>query len=313
MTNQTIRITDPNAHRTPHCTVIKIPENKGRIDRYEILDSIILYHYKIHNCNFSKSAPRIAADTSLHYCYSGNGILSNDNSQKNSISNGDYIIDCKNHACQRITSIDGTYIGVTVICDINRLNQYFSEFFADQDFDCYIREPYISKDGKFTSKKVENLVVDALAAFCRCYNSVDYKFMKLKTAEVFCRMYDIQKTAIEQGVQYMPRQKVNQMIVVKEYLEKHFDSSITLTDIANQHQISISTLKTSFKAVFGMPVYAYLRKIRLEKAEKMLLETRQSVTDIANKVGYSNTSKFSIAFKEYFGASPTDIRKLLSN
>ena len=302
-------VTDMSIYKNSNCTVMKIPENKGTVNCYEIWDSMILYYYTLQNWNFSAAAPRSATDLSLHYCYCGGGILSGDDLHERPLTKGDYIIDCKYSADKRITSTDGTYIGITVICDVDKLNDYFAEFFADQEFDCCMREPYIAKNGKFTSKKVERLVTNTLALFCRCYNHLDYKLLKLKTAEIFCRIYDLQKDADIQSAQYIPKQKINQMAAVKTYLENHMDTQITLAEISNQHHMSVSSLKTSFKAVYGMPVYTYLRKLRLESAENMLLQTNQSVIEIANKVGYSNASKFAVAFKEQFGVSPSDIRK----
>ena len=41
----------------------------------------------------------------------------------------------------------------------------------------------------------------------------------------------------------------------------------------------------------------------------MLLETKLTVTEIANEVGYGNPNKFTSAFKEIYGVSPTEFKK----
>lgn len=55
--------------------------------------------------------------------------------------------------------------------------------------------------------------------------------------------------------------------------------------------------------------HSYLRTYRLQVAKKLLLETESSVTEIASKIGYENPNKFTSAFKETYGSSPTEFRK----
>ena len=56
-------------------------------------------------------------------------------------------------------------------------------------------------------------------------------------------------------------------------------------------------------------IWPYLRTYRLQVAKKLLLETESSVTEIASKIGYENPNKFTSAFKETYGSSPTEFRK----
>ena len=49
--------------------------------------------------------------------------------------------------------------------------------------------------------------------------------------------------------------------------------------------------------------------IGFKSPKKLLLETESSVTEIASKIGYENPNKFTSAFKETYGSSPTEFRK----
>lgn len=56
-------------------------------------------------------------------------------------------------------------------------------------------------------------------------------------------------------------------------------------------------------------LYAYLREYRLQTAQKLLTETDASIAEIAHRVGYENPNKFSSAFRQIFGMTPTEYRK----
>ncbi len=50
-----------------------------------------------------------------------------------------------------------------------------------------------------------------------------------------------------------------------------------------------------------MPVYAFVRNYRMQKAGALLKNTNKNIAEIALQVGYNNPSKFSSVFKDEFG------------
>ena len=80
-------------------------------------------------------------------------------------------------------------------------------------------------------------------------------------------------------------------------------------DIAAMEGITPSQAGKSIHAAPVSYTHLYLRTYRLQVAQKLLLETELSVTEIANKIGYENPNKFTSAFKETYGSSPTEFRK----
>jgi AraC-like DNA-binding protein len=65
--------------------------------------------------------------------------------------------------------------------------------------------------------------------------------------------------------------------------------------------MSRTKLVTSFPKVFGTSPYEYLRHMRLEQAEKLLSKGEMNITETAYWVGYSSSSHFTKAFREYYG------------
>ena len=63
-------------------------------------------------------------------------------------------------------------------------------------------------------------------------------------------------------------------------------------------------LSRTFSQHTGHTIPQYLRRVRLERAARLLREGRCNVTEAAMKVGYNSLSHFSKAFWEQFGCCP---------
>ena len=68
----------------------------------------------------------------------------------------------------------------------------------------------------------------------------------------------------------------------------------------------------AFKAVMGEPIGEYIRRLRLERAAKLLASTQQEIGAVALDAGYESSEGFGRAFRCQFGCTPTDFRSLNS-
>jgi len=94
-----------------------------------------------------------------------------------------------------------------------------------------------------------------------------------------------------------------------DYCMEHTDRHITIPELAKAFHISPTHLKSAFQAVFGMPLYHYVRHAKMQWAARQLAETQLPVLAIANSCGYENASKFSHAFRLHWGESPIQYRR----
>ena len=83
----------------------------------------------------------------------------------------------------------------------------------------------------------------------------------------------------------------------------------TIEQLAQDVGLSATALKTCFKGVYGSSVYAYQKEYRLQLAQKLLTETDSTIAEIAHQIGYENPNKFSSAFRQSLGMTPTQYRK----
>ncbi len=92
----------------------------------------------------------------------------------------------------------------------------------------------------------------------------------------------------------------------KEYVADHYaDQDLSIDFICNYLGVSSAYFSTVFKKETGKTFVGYLTDYRMEKAEKMLVETDEKTYIIAQQVGYSDPNYFSYVFKKQFGVSPS--------
>ncbi len=66
-------------------------------------------------------------------------------------------------------------------------------------------------------------------------------------------------------------------------------------------------LSQAFKQVYGISMYNYYQKQRMQKAHELLSAQNLSVKEAAKKLGYTNMSNFILAFKKQFNTEPKNL------
>ena len=95
---------------------------------------------------------------------------------------------------------------------------------------------------------------------------------------------------------------------LRDHLLTNREGYVSLTQLAAEHEMSVSHLQKLFKQVYGVPVYRYIKEYRLEQAAVELVRSRKPITEIAQHAGYDNASKFSESFKKRYGKTPSRYR-----
>ncbi|MDD4688622.1 MAG: metalloregulator ArsR/SmtB family transcription factor [Eubacteriales bacterium] len=96
---------------------------------------------------------------------------------------------------------------------------------------------------------------------------------------------------------------------VHKYLANNLDKRITIEELAKKFLINTTTLKDTFKAVYGCSIAAHIKEHRMEKAAELLAETKYSVDSISKMVGYATQSKFTVVFNEFYKMAPSEYRR----
>jgi AraC-like DNA-binding protein/PAS domain-containing protein len=89
-----------------------------------------------------------------------------------------------------------------------------------------------------------------------------------------------------------------------EYIQSHLDQKVTLEALAALAGLSTHHFARAFHQSVGMPPHSYLLSRRLERAERMLRETRLPLSEIAVATGFSDQSHLARHFRRRTGMSP---------
>jgi len=94
------------------------------------------------------------------------------------------------------------------------------------------------------------------------------------------------------------------------YLEAHFDEPLRMDMLAERAHLSPRHFGRIFASNYGMPPMEYLQRLRLRSACDLLRRSHITVTRIAQECGYRDGNLFSRQFREQYGITPTQYRKL---
>lgn len=109
---------------------------------------------------------------------------------------------------------------------------------------------------------------------------------------------------------YSPSTKINMLKPAVDYIvENYNDTGITNDRLASLCNISTVYFRKTFEAVYGTSPIAYLNNIRISRAKDMLKSDYDSITNIAESVGYNSIYHFSKMFKKYTGKNPSEYAK----
>lgn len=99
----------------------------------------------------------------------------------------------------------------------------------------------------------------------------------------------------------------------KKIIIDNLDKQITVKEIAERLDISTYKLQKSFKEVEDTTVYNFIRNSKIDNSMILLKNKNLSIIDISQRTGYENPSKFSTAFKDITGYTPTEYRETIED
>lgn len=109
-------------------------------------------------------------------------------------------------------------------------------------------------------------------------------------------------------VPYSSLSKITNKIIL--VVKTDYRSSLSLTSIADSFHMSGKYIGRIFLKDTGMKFSDYLMAYRMLEAKRLILNTQEKISVIANMVGYIQLNHFYIHFKNHFGFSPGMLRNV---
>lgn len=93
-------------------------------------------------------------------------------------------------------------------------------------------------------------------------------------------------------------------------IETEIDNPKTIPEYSRKAEINPNKLQSGFQLLFNCTINEYIQKQRLKKAVHLLHNTNFNMSEICDRIGLNSQSYFSKIFKEAYGYSPSEYRKL---
>lgn len=95
----------------------------------------------------------------------------------------------------------------------------------------------------------------------------------------------------------------------EKWIRANLKRDIRVEDVAANVAVSARTLMRRFKSAQGCAPLAFMQRVRIETAKGLLANTRFTVDQIAERVGYRDDGAFRRLFKKYTALSPREYRR----
>ena len=94
----------------------------------------------------------------------------------------------------------------------------------------------------------------------------------------------------------------------REIVNSHIYSNLTLSELSELTNMSLSTFKREFKKVYKSSPAAYIKDKKLVKSKELLSLSELRMTDIAYECGFNDVAHFSKSFKQKYSLSPSEYK-----
>ncbi|MCR5587673.1 MAG: AraC family transcriptional regulator [Lachnospiraceae bacterium] len=102
-----------------------------------------------------------------------------------------------------------------------------------------------------------------------------------------------------------------QMLLLKEYIGKHFMYPVTMEDLCNVVKVTKQHMCRIFKETVSMRPMEYVNYVRIDMAKGLLFSTDYPIKEVGEKCGFNNTNYFIKTFRKFEKMTPLEYRQSL--
>ena len=199
----------------------------------------------------------------------------------------------------------GFYNGLEIFIDIDIANDYVKQYIPDFDLIEFYED--LKKSHGYVLLRSNAKIDHVIGEMYNVETKIKFTYYKLKCLELLL-FFSITNFSVHENI-FLTRQQVKIVDEVKNELIADLKSKITIDELAAKHDISKTTLKNCFKKVYGKPIFKWRKDYKLEYACTLIENGDYNFSEISKMIGYSSPSKFTQAFKEYAGCTPSEYKK----
>lgn len=248
-----------------------------------------IYRHKLEG-NYIYSPLHFHRSIELTVTLTGN-IRFNSGSNNFDFKESDWLLinSCELHSCRYIAPSD-SFTGISILFSLPFIEKWLGK-------DLFFYNP---GDTALT-EKVKNLSLDI---FNMDPLSDTYNFLLMSKIYEILALFSA--SCIKKDVSYSipSRQEIHLATSYADYIEKHYQEDISLTDVAEYFQYTSSYFSRHFKETLGVNFLSYLNIVRVGHAAEQLSNGQENLTKCAFDNGFPNIKSFINTFKKLYGCTP---------
>ncbi len=298
-----------------HCdavhSVYRITDDSGdgAMTCYPIADGVLAFYNDFHmkGCSAHLKTPREML--TIDYCREGVIEWELDNHKCLYLQAGDVYINTNGPVCSGFHFPLNHYHGVTLVLELDR-RKVLSVPGLDTVIDLSrIKEKYCPDGTPFLMRADESAIGRVLSGFYTMPKSLRTTCLKLTAVELLLYLSAADVTPVSEERPYFHKEQVGKVKAIQKLITGQLETHYTLEKLSEMFDMPLTSMKRTFKGVYGKSIGSYLRAYRMNTAAVLLKQTEDSVSVIAGRMGYDNASKFAAAFRSVFGVTPAVYRK----
>mgnify|MGYP005750937365 FL=1 len=200
------------------------------------------------------------------------------------------------------------YRGISVVINLSVVMRNPPEILSDSSIDILQFKDKFCSGGNCFIMRAKDEIEHIFSELYSVPDCLQKPYFRLKVQELllFLCMVDVSK---EKRRELYTSPQVEIIKTIHKRLTSNLQERPTIEDLSKEYLINTTTLKDTFKGIYGQPIGTYMKEYRIRQAAILLRQTQATIAEIANQVGYENQSKFATAFRDVLKISPAEYRK----
>ncbi|MDB3082964.1 AraC family transcriptional regulator [Clostridioides difficile] len=290
--------------------MINKTNGKGKIDIYSVFPGIEVSFNLFSAENILFSHKSVDYILEINYCHDGRIGWDLKNGTSLYLGTRDLALHTTDFCSKSNMNLPLKYYeGITVSINIKQLQNHIPYILTEANINI---DKYCQKLFSLSNPLAISANEDIDNIFSPLYRiplSIRESYCKVKIQELLLYL-SITDFSLKKHLTYYISQQTEIIKEIHTLLTNNLEIRYTIEELSKKYLINSSTLKETFKFVYGMPIGNYMKNFRIKKAMELLLSTNDNIASIASKVGYITQGKFTSAFKDVTNILPTEYRKL---
>ncbi len=280
----------------------------GDITMYQVFPGIELVYNDMHMAYCNKHQKPATDVMEMNYCKEGRCECLFGEHQYCYMAAGDLSFCSLQDKAHQSEFPTAHYHGITVTVDFSRLGDEMKHILELLSVDLeHIKA--LSRMQEFTIIRANPTVEHIFSELYTVPEKIRHGYIRVKVLELLLVLSEINLTGNHEKHPHFSEVQIEVIKQVHSFLVTNYHEHYTIEYLSQRFDISPTVMKKCFKGVYGDSVYAYMKRYRLQVAERLLRESTLTVGEIAAEIGYLNPNKFTSAFCAEYGMPPTEYRK----